>query len=106
MEFEKIFAQRPQVIVCNVKFLSSKKVAQGFVAIPKLLGLLFQVRDVILNLSLSTSRRPPIVCIDESQVTFGNLDPVKCFLPNFEKCGTVWDVMHIGMLFVLMWRIS
>ena len=80
--------------------------AQGFVAIPKLLGLLFQVRDVILNLSLSTSRRPPIVCIDESQVIFGNLDPVKCFLPNFEKCGTVWDVMHVGMLFVLMCRIS
>ena len=30
--------------ICNVEFLSSKKVAQGFVAIPKLLGLLFQVR--------------------------------------------------------------
>ena len=88
MEFEKIFAQRPQVIVCNVKFLSSKKVAQGFVAIPKLLGLLFQVRDVILNLSLSTSRRPPIVCIDESQVTFGNLDPVKCFLSSVAQFGT------------------
>ena len=36
----------------------------------KLLGLLFQVRDVILDLSLSPNRQPPIVCIDESQVTF------------------------------------
>ena len=54
-EFEEIFAQRPQVVVCNVEFLSSKKVAQGFVAIPKLLGLLFQVMDVILDLLLSPS---------------------------------------------------
>ena len=41
-EFEEVFAQRPQVIVCNVEFLSFlKKVAKGFVVIPKLLGLLF-----------------------------------------------------------------
>ena len=44
--------------------------AKGFIVTLKLLGLLFQVRDVILDLSLSPSRQPPIVCIDESQVTF------------------------------------
>ena len=69
-EFQERFAQRPEIIVCNVEFLSSKKVAKGFIVILKLLELLFQVRDVILDLSLSPSRRPPIVCIDESQVTF------------------------------------
>ena len=69
-DFEDVLAQRPQVIVCNVEFLSSKKVAKGFIVTLKLLGLLFQVRDVILDLSLSLSRQLPIVCIDESQATF------------------------------------
>ena len=69
-DFEDVMAQRPQVIVCNVEFLSSKKVAKGFIVTLKLLGLLFQVRDVILDLLLSPSGQPPIVCIDESQVTF------------------------------------
>ena len=50
-EFQERFAQRPQILVCNVEFLSSKKVAKGFIVILKLLELLFQVRDVILNLS-------------------------------------------------------
>ena len=80
-EFEEVFAQRPQVIVCNVEFLSSKKVAKGFIVIPKLLGLLFQVRDVILDLSLSPSRQPPIVCIDESQVNFWQPGPMKFSAP-------------------------
>ena len=67
-DFGDVMAQRPQVIVCNVEFLSSKKVAKGFIVTLKLLGLLFQVRDVILDLSasLSPSGQPPIVCINES----------------------------------------
>ena len=65
-DFGDVMAQRPQVIVCNVEFLSSKKVAKGFIVTLKLLGLLFQVRDVILDLSLSPSRQLPIVCINES----------------------------------------
>ena len=52
-DFEEVFALRPQVIVCNVEFLSSKKVAKGSIVILKLLGMLFQVRDVILDMSLS-----------------------------------------------------
>ena len=69
-DFEVVMARRPQVIVCNVEFLSSKKVAEGFIVTLIAIGLLFQVRDVILDLSLSPSMQPPIVCIDESQVTF------------------------------------
>ena len=56
-DFGDVMAQRPQVIVCNVEFLSSKKVAKGFIVTLKLLGLLFQVRDVILDLSLPPSGR-------------------------------------------------
>ena len=67
-DFEDVMAQRPQVIVCNVEFLSSKKVAKGFIVTLKLLGLLFQVRDVILDLSLSPSGQPPIVCINDSEM--------------------------------------
>ena len=63
-----MFAQRPQIFVCNVEFLSSKKVVKGLFL--KQLGLLFQVRNVILDLSLSPGRQRPIVCIDESQVSF------------------------------------
>ena len=37
-EFQERFAQRPQIIVCNVEFLSSKKVAKGFIVILKLQG--------------------------------------------------------------------
>ena len=78
-EFQESFAQRPQIIVCNVEFRSFKEVAKAFIVILKLLELLFQVRDVILDLSLSPSRRPPIVCIDESQVTFWQPCPCEMF---------------------------
>ena len=85
-DFEEVFALRPQVIVCNVEFLSSKKVAKGSIVILKLLGMLFQVRDVILDLSLSPSRQPPIVCIDETQVSFWKPGPMKCFsAPTYQN---------------------
>ena len=38
-DFKEVFAQQPQIIVCNVEFLSSKKVAKGLFL--KQLGLLF-----------------------------------------------------------------
>ena len=89
-EFQESFAQRPQIIVCNVEFRSFKEVAKAFIVILKLLGLLFQVRDVILDLSLSPSRRPPIVCIDESQVTFWQPCPCEMFFCHtcHFNCGT------------------
>ena len=101
-DFEDVMAQRPQVIVCNVEFLSSRKVAKCFIVTLKLLGLLFQVRDVILDLSLSPSRQPPIVCIDESKVTFWqqiHISP-SCeifFCPHLPNLGKVVNLYIVSL---------
>ena len=66
-EFEEKLSQRPQILVCNVEFLSSKKVVKGllyriFIELP------LQVKDVIVNTRLSPRGHRPIVCIDEAQM--------------------------------------